>query len=1253
MQQSQSIPLILLTALSVFLLSSCANYRLNYSKDSKAWKSRQLPPEKALSHTMFLIGDAGGLEPGDSSPALRLLRQKLAEAPDNSSVLFLGNNVSEGGMPPKKMEAERAKDEYRLRAQTAVLDDFAGRPVFLPGNQDWHTYGLEGIERQRQFLAQQLDMDEDDFWLPDPGCAGPEDIEITDNLVLFVIDSEWWLTDWEGETGINVGCEVKSREAFQALFEEEIKGEREKNVVIAMHHPLYSNGPRGGNFSLKQHLLPAPLLGSLPLIYRDKVGKAQDVTNAKFRELRDLIIASARKNGSFIFASGHEHSLQYIEKDGQHIIISGAGSRKSAAKTGSGVEFAYGHYGFARLNFYEDGAVWVEYWSTDDDGETGRVVFRKKIRGPLEMIVQEPGGDFPLYESGQDSIVVPVTERDLSRNGFGEWLWGEHYRKTYGAEIKVPILDLETFEGGLSPLEKGGGYQTNSLRFQTEDGRQYNIRSIDKDPTRTVPYPLNTSQLVLEAVKDGFSASHPFGALPLPQMLSAVSLYHTNPKVVYVPRQPGLESFNDEFGDALYLLEERPDEMFWNDKASFGYPKEIWSTDNTVEEIIESHDEIIDQKMIVRARIFDQMIGDWDRHDDQWRWSEIDSGGFTYYRPIPRDRDQAFSKYDGFLFFLARHSFPAARPLRAFDTDWNGPVQWSNFGPRHFDNTFLAGADWSVWEAQTRYIQEHLTDAIIERAFRTSLPEAVFRIDGPGLIRKTKARRDKLMSAARELYEFLAREVDVVGTENRDLFLVERLDDERTRVRVYDTNKEGERELLFFDRTFIRGETEAVTLYGHDDEDIFHITGEVDKGILLRVIGGLEEDVFRDESRVSGWGKKTIIYDAPDEERKVEIGSEAKLKLPENPKYNTYNRRASHYDFNYLITFPSFGFNPDDGFLVGAFADYTTYGFKKTPFASKHNLTGLFAFSTSGLRATYDGEFNDLLGSWELRLEAEGQTPLYAVNFYGFGNDTENPEDELGKDFNRVRQRLIAFRPSVMKRFNRASRLYFGPTFESISIERTSGRIVEEPGIAETLGEEVFGSQEFLGVRAAYEFRNVDDPIFPTNGLDFRADLGWKVNLDNTDRSFPYFEGALSIYQQVDSRGKLVLASRVGTRLLLSNEFEFYQGARLGGLGPESNIRGFRRDRFTGKRSFYQNIDLRWQALESGNRLLPFKLGFFGGFDHGRVWLDSELEDSDTWHYGFGGGIFIDPLDFVSIQISLFRGDNERNRIGFTGSFFF
>ena len=107
----------------------------------------------------------------------------------------------------------------------------------------------------------------------------------------------------------------------------------------------------------------------------------------------------------------------------------------------------------------------------------------------------------------------------------------------------------------------------------------------------------------------------------------------------------------------------------------------------------------------------------------------------------------------------------------------------------------------------------------------------------------------------------------------------------------------------------------------------------------------------------------------------------------------------------------------------------------------------------------------------------------------------------------------------------------------------------------------------------------------------------------------------------------------------------------LSGPGPDANFRGFRRNRFIGTTAFYQNTDLRWRLLSSDNATLPFSLGITGGFDYGRVWLKGE--ESDTWHYAVGGGLWFSPFDMFVVNASVFVGDGRANRVNITGAFFF
>lgn len=1255
----------------LFLLAnSCADYRTHYAKENQDWQTLVVPND-SITHTMFMIGDAGAITPGEAvPPALQLLEKKLNAASEESSVVFLGNNLYPDGMPPKDEIAERIADESRLKSQLDITKDFPGRVFFIAGNRDWKKYGLEGLDRQQDFIEDYLD--DDDVFYPKPRCGDPEEVELNDQLTLILVDSQWFLADWDGQYEINDGCEIKSKAVFERYFEEAVKGNRNKNIVIATHHPPFSNGPHGGDFTVKQHLfpltdvssglyLPLPGLGSLVQFFKGTIGNKQDLAHPKYQELAQSMVGTARKNGSFIFASGHENNLQYFEKEEQYFIVSGAGTKRSPSKKGNDVTFAYGHTGFAQVDFYQDGSAWLRFW-IPDGSPSGMVIFKKKIKGPLKDAIIEEKTDFPKVDAVTRR---PVSERDFSQGAFGRFFWGKHYRKTYSTPIDIPTFYLEDYKGGVEPVKRGGGYQTNSLRLRNKKKQEFAMRSIDKDASRTLNYPFSQSNLVTDILQDNFSASHPLSALPIPKMASAVGVYHANPQLFYVPQQEGLSIFNDGFGDAIYLIEERPDEDVWKkDAPFFGNPKEIIGTDDVIEEVFEEHDHVIDYSWAVRSRIFDILIGDWDRHDDQWRWARFKEDDDKIYRPIPRDRDQAFSNYDGLLLGIGRQTAPNVKKLLVYKEKLNS-LKWIAYNGRHFDRTFLAGLDWEGWQEEVQRIKTGLTDEVIESAFREAWPAEIYELDAPKIMRILKARRDNVEAIARRYYELLARKVNVVGTEKKDLFQVERLDNERTRVRVYDTNSDGDKEDKFFDRTFLASETKEIILYGLDDDDFFNLSGEVNRGIKVRIVAGLGDDIVTNASKVSGVGKKTIVYDSkpapvepgeiPKENNRFFKGPDTKLKLKKDPVYNTLNRRSLDYEYDYSSILPLVSFNPDDGLLLGLNTTFTTYGFKKSPYATFHQLRGQYALATSGLAFDYHGEFIDVFGKWEFGLDARFQTPLYAINFYGFGNETENREltNDQDPDFHRVRQRLFSVFPSFNRKLNDQSVFSFGPTFEAVRVDSTEGRFINLDSVRNVLPEETFDGLEFIGARMLLHFVNNDNMAFPTRGIDFRAEFGWKTQLQNAGKDFFYLNSHFATYLPLDRSGNLVAATRLGYQVRFSNEYAFFQGAILGGIGPNSNIRGFRRDRFNGRRAFYQNVDLRWKFLNSTNRQLPFSMGILGGFDYGRVWLSEQEDDSNLWHYSFGGGIFISPLEVASLHVSLFWGDGEQQRFSFGGQFFF
>ena len=114
------------------------------------------------------------------------------------------------------------------------------------------------------------------------------------------------------------------------------------------------------------------------------------------------------------------------------------------------------------------------------------------------------------------------------------------------------------------------------------------------------------------------------------------------------------------------------------------------STAKVFNKLVEEHDHRADQFAVLRARLLDIMIGDFDRHFDQWKWITTDTGKGKLYFPIPRDRVQAFFYSDGKLLQASsRNLLPFLQGFRNNIPD----VNWLGYPARDFDRVFLTDLD--------------------------------------------------------------------------------------------------------------------------------------------------------------------------------------------------------------------------------------------------------------------------------------------------------------------------------------------------------------------------------------------------------------------------------------------------------------------------------------------------------------------------------------------------------------------------------
>ncbi len=128
-----------------------------------------------------------------------------------------------------------------------------------------------------------------------------------------------------------------------------------------------------------------------------------------------------------------------------------------------------------------------------------------------------------------------------------------------------------------------------------------------------------------------------------------------------------LSEFRDEFGGMLGIMEIHPD-VEEEDKIFFEDADKIKGTLKLFERLEEKTDEQVNSEDYLKARLADIVLGDWDRHADQWKWARYKEGNKKVWHPIPRDRDQVFAKWDGIGPTLAEYITPQ---FVHFDYDFN------------------------------------------------------------------------------------------------------------------------------------------------------------------------------------------------------------------------------------------------------------------------------------------------------------------------------------------------------------------------------------------------------------------------------------------------------------------------------------------------------------------------------------------------------------------------------------------------------
>jgi hypothetical protein len=810
-----------------------------------------------------------------------------------------------------------------------------------------------------------------------------------------------------------------------------------------------------------------------------------------------------------------------------------------------------------------------------------------------------------------DSITVAIAPQYDKVSKAHRILFGETYRKLWAAPVKVRIIDLNKEKGGLTVVEKGGGLQTKSLKLKDANGKLWVLRSIQKYPDRALP-PRLKATIAKDILQDQVATGHPFAALTVPPFAEALGIPHLNPEIVYVANDPALGEFQTDFANTVLLLEERD-------------PLTSTDTDNSekaLEKLEKNNDNRVDQKLVLRARLLDLFLGDWDRHEGQWRWDEKKQKDGSLYVPIPRDRDKVYYNTSGIFPWLLSHQSLKSN-LQGFH-DGVRDIAGYNFNNRYFDRIFLTELSEDDWKREISYVEEKLTDNLISTALHR-LPDTIYKLTGQKIINTLIARRSMLRKEALKYYRFISARVDVAASNKQELFKIETKDNGDVAVEIFKVNKKGSDDKVIYSRIFDRRVTKDIRLYGLAGNDVFSVTGQQRSAIKVRMIGGDGVDSFYVEPNLHN-KSKLHIYDRSDQENILPPKSLARIKTLNDSSVNRYDKY--HFKYDKLGPALSLLYTIDQGILLRAGVGYEKHNFRKEPFAEKHLLAANYATTRKSFMFEYSSYLTKVIGKNDLKIDFLSRGPKNVNNFFGIGNETEFVKTE-GKKINYYRNRfdLISAEVRLVRPVTTNLTVNLGLASQYYTSSQSNNTTHFFKNYHERHpADNVFADRFYSGVVAGASVDTRNNGLFSTRGLLWDAEITGMNELTGENKSLARLVSEVNFFIPLLKDTNIVIANRIGGGTTFGNP-AFFQKMQLGGM---RNLRGFNSFRFTGKTMFYHNLDLRYKLFDFNSYLFPGTIGVVGFNDIGRVWEPGEK--SNKWHHGYGGGIYILPADLILIQ---------------------
>ncbi len=825
------------------------------------------------------------------------------------------------------------------------------------------------------------------------------------------------------------------------------------------------------------------------------------------------------------------------------------------------------------------------------------------------------------------SYKIAIGDADLKSTTLKKIFIGKNYRKEWTQPIRVPVLHLSLAD--LKPTKEGGGKQTRSLRVEDPKGNEYVLRSIKKYPEKAIPEELRHT-IAQDIVSDGISASYPYGALSIDKLSAAFNIPYFQKKLVYIGDDPALGEYRDKYKNTLSQMEA-------SNPSGFGVPEngevKTFDTEEMVAMLQKSNKIGVDQLEILRARLLDNFVMDFDRHEHQWKWMKTGSEKENLFIVVPKDHDQVFFTNQGVLPAIAKGSIPE---IQGFKAKAHNQVTF-NRAAINFDNYFLNGLNENQWRKTIEQFLGAMTDSLIESAMHEQ-PTEIQNYAAIKIANKLKTRKKHFMNGMMNYYYHLSKVVSVVGSNEAEEFEIHT--DDKGSVLVSIKGKSGN---AIYERVFDPTITKEIRLYGLEGDDHFEMDGG-ESDIEIRIIGGPGNDQFINNSE----NKKVWVYDVNVEHNSIGGTQQVKDKISADPMNNEFQRLGYEFDQKKFGVFSEYAF--DGGVYVGAVYRMVKEGFRKQPYASRHEFMLGRTLAIKSFLFRYNADFIKAFGNSDILIRSEYFSPTSRTNFFGLGNETVFDESNNGGiKYYRARYDLANVTALARTPLNKWMDVRYGPTFQYFQLRKNANEDKFITNLDHSPIDEngLYQSNFYAGGELQYNLDTRNNPLIPTRGANINGTVRSLVPLKGSSSVLTQLSTSVSFYSDFISQDKLVIATRFG----FAHNIGDYQFPQANYLGFRYNLRGYRLRRFAGRTSAFNNFELRWKVGDINTYIFPAAFGLFAYNDVGRVWVENE--NSSAWHDGYGAGIWVAPLNKLLITGSVTYSKEEKNFANLTFGFQF